>query len=388
MRITTIETYFFEYPLEKEFHPSWIPGHAQTHNRCVIIKLLTEEGLEGVGAASCFSEDQARVLKHIAEETIGMFLNGGDPQAVEIYSDIITRYALMLGGRPWLLEVALWDLIGKAAGAPLYRHWGVGPAPSPVEPKQLELYASTGETNTAEHSPAMALAAREAGFGSIKLRAHHMDVADDIRTLEAVREAVGDSMRILVDANQGWSLSPLGPEVGLRHRARVRARLRGLRRLLARRAARPLRFQRHRAIALRSQRPHRGGRNEPRPPRVPDPARKGLPGRVPAGRHARRRRDHGAQGGGPWPRSRALLFSPHTWTNGVGFAINAQIAAACGTCPILEFPWEPSSWSPSARDAMLTAPFLPENGTLRMPDAPGLGIVLDPEAMAKYAKRI
>ena len=380
MKITAIETYFFEYPLEKEFHPSWIPGHAQTHNRCVIIKVVTDDGLEGVGAASCFSEDQARVLKHIAEETIGLFLMGGDPQAVEVYSDIITRYALMLGGRPWLLEVALWDLIGKAAGLPLYRHWG-------GERDTIEIYASTGETNTVEHSPAMALAARDADFGAIKLRAHHMDMAEDIRALEAVREAVGDSMRILVDANQGWSLSPIGPKwdynTALEYARACEAcdvywleepldrfDFDGLARLRSEAGVRIAGGEMNQGLHEFKILLEKGSLDVYQPDAT-------LAGGVIMAREV-----------AAMAEEQGLWFSPHTWTNGIGFAVNAQIAAACGACPVLEFPWEPSSWSPAARDAMLTAPFTPDHGTLRMPDAPGLGIELDPEAMSKYAKRI
>jgi len=146
MKITSIETYFFEYPLLKEFYPAWIPGHAQTANRCVLLKLLSDEGTEGVAAASVFSEDQARLVKVIVEGTIGMFLIGADPAEIEVLARIVNMYGLMLGGRPWLVEVALWDMLGKGAGEPLYRHWGGTLA-------EIEVYASTGEVATAQRSP-------------------------------------------------------------------------------------------------------------------------------------------------------------------------------------------------------------------------------------------
>jgi L-alanine-DL-glutamate epimerase-like enolase superfamily enzyme len=87
-------------------------------------------------------------------------------------------------------------------------------------------------------------------------------------------------------------------------------------------------------------------------------------------------------------RAQGREFSPHTWTNGLGFAINLQIAASIPDCPIIEFPYEPESWSPQARDAMLTQPFLPRNGYLDVPDKPGLGVELSPDAMSRCAKRI
>ena len=380
MKITGIEAYFFECPLEKEFHPSWIPGHAQTANRCIILKLLTDTGLEGISAASVFSEEQARLGKFIAVDTIGRFLIGMDPADLDILTRIINMYGFMLGGRPWFVEVALWDLIGKAAGQPLHRHWG-------GTRNRIEVYASTGETNTAARSPEKALAAREAGFRAIKLRAHNFDIQDDIRAVEAVRTTVGDSMKILVDANQGWTLSPLGPrwdyDTALTF-ARAMADLdiywieepldrfdfNGLRKL-------------HENVSV----PLAGGELNQGIHEFlvllekdcfdiyqPDAT---LAGGVGVARKvAELAREKGRQ------------FSPHTWTNGIGFAVNLQIAASIDDCSIIEFPYEPESWSPQARDAMLTSPFTPKDGYLDIPDGPGFGFELSPEAMSKYAKRI
>lgn len=378
MAIASIETYFFEYPLEKEFHPSWIPGHAQTHNRCVILKLIGRDGLEGIAAASVFSEDQARVLKFIAQDTIGQFLIGGDPEAIVLYKDLVTRFGLMLGGRPWLVEAALWDLYGKNIDKPLWRHWGGTDG-------RLELYASTGETNTVERSPAQALAARDAGFRAIKLRAHNMDWHDDVRAVKAVRETVGDSMKILVDANQGWSLSPFGPkwdyttafeyaqaiaEYGVHwlEEPLDRFDFNGLAKL-----------RRHVKTPLAGGEMNQGlheftilFEKECLDVYQPDATLAG--GVLMAREVARMAQEHGVQ------------FSPHTWTNGIGFAINAQIAASVPNCPILEFPYEPTSWRPEARDAMLMEPFLPVDGRLTLSEAPGFGIALNPDAMKEFAR--
>ncbi len=380
MRITAIETYFFEFPLENEFHPAWIPGHAQTANRCVILKLIADSGLEGIAAASVFSEDQARLARFIAQDTIGRFLIGMDPAETEVITRIINLYGFMLGGRPWFIETAVWDLLGKAAGQPLSRYWG-------GTKDRLEVYASTGETATAARSPERALAAREAGFKAIKLRAHNFDYREDVRAIEAVREAVGESMRILVDANQGWSLSPLGPRWDF-ETAVAFARdaadfdLYWLEEPLDRFDFDGLRDLRSKALV-----PIAGGElnqglhefkilleKDCLDVYQPDAT---LAGGVSLSREVARR-----------AREQDRLFSPHTWTNGIGFAINLHIAASVDHCPILEFPFEPESWSPGARDAMLTRPFAPQDGYLELPEGPGLGIELSPEAMTRYAKRI
>ena len=78
-----------------------------------------------------------------------------------------------------------------------------------------------------------------------------------------------------------------------------------------------------------------------------------------------------------------LLFTPHTWTNGVGVAANAHLAAAMADPPFLEFPYDPPEWDLFRRDYMLTEPL--KTDTQRMivlSNAPGMGYVLDEDRLA------
>jgi L-alanine-DL-glutamate epimerase-like enolase superfamily enzyme len=88
-------------------------------------------------------------------------------------------------------------------------------------------------------------------------------------------------------------------------------------------------------------------------------------------------------------REQGLLYTPHTWTNGVGFAVNLQLMAASGFADEmqLEYPYDPPGWVPEGRDAMLTEPFLHEKGNIDVPDRPGLGIEIDRRALRKHGKR-
>jgi L-alanine-DL-glutamate epimerase-like enolase superfamily enzyme len=79
-------------------------------------------------------------------------------------------------------------------------------------------------------------------------------------------------------------------------------------------------------------------------------------------------------------------FIPHTWSNGIGLAANLQLAASLPNCPWFEVPIDPPAWTPRARDAMLVHEFaIDEDGFMRVPDAPGFGIVLDRAAIERYA---
>jgi L-alanine-DL-glutamate epimerase-like enolase superfamily enzyme len=88
-------------------------------------------------------------------------------------------------------------------------------------------------------------------------------------------------------------------------------------------------------------------------------------------------------------REKGLVYTPHTWTNGIGFAVNLQLMAASGFAgqKALEYPYDPPGWVPEARDAMLEAPFVHDKGTLTVPDAPGLGFTIDKRALRRYGKR-
>jgi L-alanine-DL-glutamate epimerase-like enolase superfamily enzyme len=83
-----------------------------------------------------------------------------------------------------------------------------------------------------------------------------------------------------------------------------------------------------------------------------------------------------------------LGYTPHTWTNGLGFLINLHVyAAGPGRYPI-EYPYEPPGWVPEVRDGILAEPIcVASDGTVAVPDAPGLGIELDEEKLARYGEK-
>jgi L-alanine-DL-glutamate epimerase-like enolase superfamily enzyme len=88
-------------------------------------------------------------------------------------------------------------------------------------------------------------------------------------------------------------------------------------------------------------------------------------------------------------REHGVAYTPHTWTNGVGFAVNLQLMVASGYAETkeLEYPLDPPGWVPEARDAMLTRPFVHDKGNLPVPTEPGLGIDIDRRALRKHGKR-
>ena len=92
-------------------------------------------------------------------------------------------------------EIALWDIIGKAANLPLYQLWG-------AVTDRVVPYASQARLGPIEDRVALAVRLKSEGWHGIKFRAHFPTMKEDIRLVEATRKAVGDDFDIMCDANQ------------------------------------------------------------------------------------------------------------------------------------------------------------------------------------------
>ena len=81
-----------------------------------------------------------------------------------------------------------------------------------------------------------------------------------------------------------------------------------------------------------------------------------------------------------------IELAPHTWGNGMGLLANLHLAAAIPNCPYLEFPHDPpSGFTAATRDQMLIETLtIDAEGTVRVPDRPGFGFILDEDRIARY----
>jgi len=93
------------------------------------------------------------------------------------------------------LEIAIWDIIGKAANMPVYKLLGACR-------DRIFVYAATNRLLEKDHHVRQVLELMDEGFKAAKLRLHRQNPWDDIAVVEAVKDALGDRMMILVDANQ------------------------------------------------------------------------------------------------------------------------------------------------------------------------------------------
>lgn len=377
MIITEVETYICHFPLPEPFYPTWIPGYPQTQNSCLVLILRTDEGIEGYCASVAFADEVKGVVSLLRP-----FLINRDPFQIEDTVQLL-RSASFLGYRGWFVEAALWDILGKATGQPVHRLLGGGP-------DRIPAYASTGELREPGRRVEEVLRLKEMGFKAVKLRAKAMRVQDDVALVEAVREAVGDGMEIMVDANQGWPIHGFGPYPRWSLK-RAMEEAGAFDELGVRWLEEPLHKNDYAGYAqLRASTgvAIAGGEFNSDLHEFRDLIGGGCLDVVQPDVTLSTGILNGKKVAG-MAEAHNLEFSPHTWTNGLGLAANLQLMGCVPNCPYCEFPYEPPGWVPEARDFMLAEPLtVDKEGYIAVPQGPGLGVTLDMDKVRHYGEQV
>lgn len=197
MKITQISTEILDIPFEYGGAPSgWGPS-AWRALSTLIVRVETDAGITGYGEAfsySCAEAVQAAVETMIAPSVIGKDardiagINYHCQQSLHLFG----RYGLTtfaLSG----LDIALWDIAGKAAGQPL--HVVLGGA----HRDKIPSYASLFRYGDPELVSEFCAKAVEQGYGAVKL---HEDTEPAVR---AAREAIGSDVELMIDVNCPWT---------------------------------------------------------------------------------------------------------------------------------------------------------------------------------------
>jgi L-alanine-DL-glutamate epimerase-like enolase superfamily enzyme len=370
VRITAIRCQRLVLPLEPPFLAAWDPEPRRSFE-ATVVRVETDAGLVGIGSGD--------TMKGF-DDFVQLFV-GRDVRAIARHARTLETISFH-AGRYWPLEAALWDLLGQACGCQVATLLGGSRSEIPA-------YASWGSLRDPGQRVEDAFGLVESGFRAVKIRIAREGVAEGVAVVEAVRSAVGDRLDIIVDLNQWWRMA------GDIARGYDPVAARGL-------------IERLRAYDVLW---------------VEEP----LAGEDRAGMRMLREQTGVRIGGGEMARTfeelqlaidadaldvyqpdvvlalgisgartlaelalrRNRWFTPHTWTNGIGLLANLHVCAGVGGGPYLEFPYDPPGWTPARRDFMLASPVtVGPDGMVAVPDAPGLGVVLDEEAVAFYAQDV
>jgi len=198
MKITDVKTTLISVPFQRPEVWAW---GKRTGISSVIVEITTDEGLTGMGEIAILPS--VAVLERIVQEAKPLLI-GETPFCIEAF----TKRFYGIGGWQYYrrianhalcgIEMALWDLIGKICNQPLLHLFG-GPVRSEIEYMYF-LLRDDIETMAAEAKVAV-----EKGYRTIYFKVG-VDPAKDEAMVKTVREAIGNDIKLRVDANGVWSV--------------------------------------------------------------------------------------------------------------------------------------------------------------------------------------
>ena len=192
MRITGIDSFLVEIPQRPPVAPYQSRYVATSSTQALLLRVETDNGLVGWGE----TPQNMRGERLTGREAIGLrpVISGTDPAAIEaLYQDLGLDGGYLQSG----VEMALWDLLGKACRQPLYNLLGG------LYRRDIELAACMG-IQSYEDAGRIARHYVEQGFGTLKTKAGR-DPQEDLALVRGVRDAVGDRLRLRIDPNTGYT---------------------------------------------------------------------------------------------------------------------------------------------------------------------------------------
>lgn len=377
MRIVDIRTHQLQSKVERPFTSS--RGWVYATRTAMLVEILTDDGIVGWG--ECYGP--AAVCRSIVESLLKPRLIGRDPFDVEVlWEELYNRVkdygltGLTISGISGV-DIALWDIIGKACGKPIHKLIGG------AFRTEVQAYATGGyfyEMNNVVEDAVRETAGHVAeGFRAVKIKIGLGDVARDVARVAAVREAIGPDVRLMVDANHCFSV-PVAIRLG--------RRLEELNVEWFEEPISPEDLDGYVEVSRALDMAVAGGENEFTRYAFRDiVARKAMDIIQP---------DVCAAGGITECKKIAALASahgvecvPHAWGSAIGLAATLQFLAALPDMPPSLVPMPPmlefEQTENPFRDHLAAAPIVQIGGMVAIPDGPGLGIEIDRAVIKRFA---
>lgn len=207
MKITQVKAHPLNTPIPVDKRVESGAGF-KINRQMVLVEINTDEGITGVGSPS--GPYDLAVLKRVIEDVIGPHLVGQDPSNIpllwqRVFHGEVSRnlghrsvgIAAMSG-----IDIALWDLKGRAMNQPLYQIFGGLYHSEGVRAYASSIYWDLTPEKAADEIDGW----RDRGFSAAKLKIGRVP-KKDAANLRAMRQRVGDGFEILTDANQSLDRS-------------------------------------------------------------------------------------------------------------------------------------------------------------------------------------
>jgi L-alanine-DL-glutamate epimerase-like enolase superfamily enzyme len=210
VKIVGLNIYVLRAP--DEGRPHWVSHFVVPKANEILVRVATDQGIEGLGIATSYTPIEAAIAA--VRSGFGELLVGADPLAPEqVYQKLFGLTSQRLAfEKGWsreaiirlsaAVDIALWDIIGKAAGLPLYRLFGGYRSEVPCYVTCA--YYRDGKTKSELTDEMEMLKAQ--GHTGFKAKAGGLSLAEDMERLALVREIIGDDKNLMVDVNRAWDL--------------------------------------------------------------------------------------------------------------------------------------------------------------------------------------
>ena len=211
MKITKLQVYILRAP--DTARPHWVSHFIVPKANEILVRLQTDEGVEGIGLATSYTPIEAAV--HAFRSGIGEQIVGADALAPEkLYQKLFAlTWQRLAHEKGWsrealvrisaAVDIAAWDIMGKAAGLPLYRMFGGYRSEVPCYVTCA--YYRDGK-DLAELRDEMQMLKAQ-GHTAFKAKAGGVPLREDMERLALVREVIGDDKDLMIDVNRGWDLA-------------------------------------------------------------------------------------------------------------------------------------------------------------------------------------
>jgi D-galactarolactone cycloisomerase len=211
MKITKLQVYILRAP--DTGRPHWVSHFIVPKANEILVRLQTDEGVEGIGLATSYTPIEAAI--HAFRSGIGELIVGADPLAPEqLYQKLFAlTWQRLAHEKGWsreaivrissAVDIACWDIMGKVAGLPLYRLFGGYRSEVPCY-VTCAYYRDGKDLIELRDEMQMLKAQGHTGF---KAKAGGVSLGEDMERLAVVREVIGDDADLMVDVNRGWDLA-------------------------------------------------------------------------------------------------------------------------------------------------------------------------------------
>lgn len=382
MKIVDVVPHVMKTPLDKAFAFSqgWVKQRST-----MIVELITDEGVVGWGESLCHGLQPPEIAASIVQFCLKPILIGRDPFDVEVlWEEMYNRTRPFGQGGTAVnaisgVDIALWDVIGRFLNQPIHKLIG-GAFRTEVKPYATGFYRYEGKKYP---DAAVDEAKRHIsnGFKAIKLKTG-FGVQEDIEYVFTVREAVGDEILIMMDANCAYNISDARRILLECEKAKVH---------FFEEPLAPEDIEGYKQLKNLTSTYVAAGENIF--------SKIGYRYWIAEGAVDILQPDLCSSGGfteckkiAAMAQAWSNMLIPHVWGSGIGLAASLQFIASLPPTPLSLNPHEPMLEYDQSdhpfRDCLINGAVKMENGKVRVPDGPGIGVDVNREVIEQYRQKV